>query len=211
MRILHAKEVISRLSDRKPTILDSEKFHEFAILLPLVDISNETHLVFEVRSKKMRQQPGDICFPGGRVEKDDINERQCAIRETAEELGIREEEIDDVIPLDYMVSDFGRIIYPFVGRLKKPEGIEANRSEVEEVFTVPLQYFLETEPEVYKVNFQVIPEANFPYDLIQGGKKYDWKVRQLDELFYQYNDKVIWGLTARILAHFIHLLQANQS
>ena len=50
----------------------------------------------------LRRQPGEICFPGGKVEQDDVDQNQCAIRETSEELGIRESDIENVMPLDYM-------------------------------------------------------------------------------------------------------------
>lgn len=204
---VNATKVIAKLRDRKPTILGREHFREFGIFVPMVEIKNETHLLFEVRSLKMRNQPGDICFPGGRVEKDDESELHCALRETSEEIGVDITNISNVVPLDYIVSDFGRIIFPFVGVLHHPEKIVPNRAEVDEVFTVPLQFFLETKPEEYKVNFKVIPEVDFPYEHIQGGKKYEWSVRAADELFYYYKGKVIWGLTARIIAHFVELIK----
>ena len=175
-------------------------------LFLLVEIDNETHILFEVRSMEMRSQPGDICFPGGRIDPDDPDPRYCAIRETTEELGIKETTIQDVIPLDYIAADNGRMIYPFVGRLTNLEQINPNPSEVGEVFTVPLAHFLKTHPEKYKINVEVIPDADFPFDLIVGGENYNWRVRHIDELFYKYDNKVIWGLTARILTHFIELI-----
>src|SRR5699024_12444178 len=96
-----------------------EQFRESAILLSLIEVGVETYLLFEVRSMNLRSQPGDICFPGGKVDKDDKNQRQTAIRETSEELRISEADIYDVIPLVCMVSDFGRIIYTFIGRINK--------------------------------------------------------------------------------------------
>src|SRR5699024_9524150 len=184
---MHTSEVMQILQGRKPGILNSDKLKKAAVLLPLVEKDNETHILFEVRSIEMRSQPGDVCFPGGRIDKDDRDEQHSAIRETSEELGINEATIEDIIPLDYMVSDFGRIIYPFIGKLTPAEEIVPNRAEVEEVFTVPLSYFLQTEPERYKVNFQVTPEADFPYDLIYGGENYDWRTRPMEELFFQYD------------------------
>lgn len=203
---MDASNVITKLKNRQPSILGHEKYREYAVLLPLIEVDNETHILFETRSMEMRSQPGDICFPGGKVDKEDPDQRHCAIRETSEELGIKEAEIDDVIPLDYLVSDFGRIIYPFIGRIGCPKQITPNPAEVEEVFTVPLSYFLKTLPEKHIVNFKVIPEDTFPFELIHGGKSYDWRVRQMDEPFYQYDGKVIWGLTARILTHFVDLI-----
>lgn len=199
--------IISELKNRQPSILGHESYRKFAILLPLVEINNETHILFEVRSMNLRSQPGDICFPGGKVDFEDKNTRHTAIRETSEELGLPEISIVDTIPLDYVVSSFGRIIYPYVGRLNNIEDISPNPDEVGEVFTVPLTYFLETKPESYKVNYEATPEENFPYELINGGEHYKWATPHIYENFYQYDHKVIWGLTAQILTHFITLLR----
>ncbi|GAB3049553.1 NUDIX hydrolase [Virgibacillus ainsalahensis] len=202
---MDASDIIAQLKHRTPRILGYENYFRSAVLLPLIEKDNETHVLFEVRSMQIRQ-PGDICFPGGRIDREDKDPTHTAIRETTEELGIGEETIKDVIPLDYMVSDSGRIVYPFTGKITSPELITPNKAEVEEVFTVPLNFFLETKPEQYKVNMHMRPEADFPFDSIVGGENYNWQVRQVDELFYRYDGKVIWGLTAKILTHFIELV-----
>src|SRR5690625_5722 len=155
---MKAEEVIRKLANHEPNILGYDYFKKYSFLLPLVEIDGETHLLFEVRSFTMRSQPGDVCFPGGRVDADDKNELHGALRETEEELGINEKHIQHVIPLDYIVSDFGRIIYPFIGYVTNLDEMDINEKEVAEVFTVPLNYFLENEPKKYKINFEVIPE-----------------------------------------------------
>ncbi|WP_338469797.1 CoA pyrophosphatase [Niallia sp. XMNu-256] len=204
---MELSKVITKLSGHKPNILGHKELQTFAVLLPLLEKNNETHVLFEVRSMNLRRQPGEICFPGGKMEKDDPNHSQCAIRETSEELGISEEEIANVMPLDFMANATGNIIYPFVGTIKNPDKIKPNQLEVGEVFTVPLNYFLTTEPEVYKIHFKVVPEENFPLDLLIGGENYKWQIHPIDEYFYQYNGKVIWGLTAKILVHFLSILK----
>lgn len=204
---MDASRILAKLEGRAPSIMGQQRYKQSAVLLPLLNIQDETHVLFEVRSMQMRSQPGDICLPGGRIDKTDKSPKETAIRETMEELGISACNIEAVTPLDYIVNDSGRIIYPFVGKLLNHEHIKLNEAEVSEVFTVPLSYFLETEPEVYKVHFQVNPEKDFPFDLIVGGKDYKWNTGHIDELFYQYNGKVIWGLTAKILTHFVHLLK----
>lgn len=200
-------QIIAKLENRIPSIMGEQRFKQSAVLLPLLTIQNETHILFEVRSMNMRSQPGDICFPGGRIDPDDRDPEYAAIRETTEELGVRHDQVQAVTPLDYVVNDSGRIIYPFAGKLLYPEKIVPNEAEVAEVFTVPLQYFLETEPEIYKVNVDIRPEDNFPFDKIVGGKNYKWSTGQINELFYHYDGKVIWGLTAKILTHFLHLIK----
>ena len=204
---MDVSRIIEKLKDRQPSILGHEEFQKYAVLLPLIEVEKETHILFEVRSMSLRRQPGEICFPGGKIDKEDQDQRQCAIRETTEELGIHEDEIDDVIPLDIMVSGVGNIIYPFFGRITNPGQIKPNVSEVGEIFTVPLSYFLHTKPKKHKINFQVIPEEDFPFDLIIGGENYNWQPRHTDEFFYKYEGKVIWGLTAKVLTHFLDLLE----
>ena len=87
-------------------------------MLPLIEINNETHVLFEVRSLNLRRQPGEICFPGGKIEQDDVDQRQCAIRETSEELGIHESDIENVIPLDYMLNIRVRLFIHLLEPLK---------------------------------------------------------------------------------------------
>ena len=207
---MEISKVIEKLTGRQPGILGHNKLLKYAVLLPLVEVQNETHILFEVRSMSLRRQPGEICFPGGKVDPDDLDQQQCAIRETSEELGINKEDIVNVIPLDYMLLSTHNIIYPFIGTITTPEQIKPNLSEVGEVFTVPLSYFRKTKPRIHKVNFQIVPEEGFPFDLIIGGENYQWQKRPMEEYFYQYDGKVIWGLTARILAHFLELLDLEK-
>lgn len=200
-----AEHIFNKLKGRNPKILGQEDFFRVSVLLPLVEKDGETHVLFEVRASHMRRQPNEVCFPGGKLDKNDQSEMHCAIRETTEELGIQEKDISDVIPLDYLVSAFGTIIYPFVGFIDDLTKLRPNPDEVGSVFTVPLSYLQQTEPDRYKINFEVKPEDGFPFDLIVGGENYNWQTRHVDELFYTYEGNVIWGLTARILTHFLEL------
>ncbi|WP_404332986.1 NUDIX hydrolase [Mesobacillus maritimus] len=202
-----AEHIFNKLKGRNPKILGQEDFFRVSVLLPLVEKDGETHVLFEVRASHMRRQPNEVCFPGGKLDKNDQSEMHCAIRETTEELGIQEQDITDVIPLDYLVSAFGTIIYPFVGFIDDLTKLRPNPDEVGNVFTVPLSYLQQTEPDRYKINFEVKPEDGFPFNLIVGGENYNWQTRHVDELFYTYEGNVIWGLTARILTHFLELTE----
>lgn len=202
------EELLSKLNGRTPKILGSERFRTYGILIPLIIKENRIYVVFEVRSMELRSQPGEICFPGGRLEKNDQSPMDAAIRETVEELGIQFENIENVQPLDYMIQSIeGRFVYPFVGMIHADSVMDPNPSEVKEIFMVPLDYLLKSEPESYSIHFKVMPEEKFPLHLIPGGKNYAWKTREIKEYFYYYNDYVIWGLTANILRHFLSLLK----
>ncbi|OZI13697.1 coenzyme A pyrophosphatase [Bacillaceae bacterium SAS-127] len=202
-------QLFHQFCDRTPAILGHEHFSKYAILLPLIKKEDEIHILFQIRSLQMRKQPGEVCFPGGRIEESDQNELHTAIRETSEELGIQQSDITQTFPLDFIVSPFGTIIYPFVGSLPSEDELQPNHDEVEQIFTVPLDYLLHYSPKKYDIHFKVEPEENFPFDLIVGGENYNWQTRKMDEYFYLYEDKIIWGLTARILKHFLDLMKSQ--
>lgn len=204
---MKAETILNKMKNHTPVILGSEQFAKFAVLIPLLEKDGELHVLFEIRSHEMRRQPGEICFPGGKVDNQDETVEDAAVRETMEELGLKENDITDVYPTDYMVSPFGMMVYPYAGFIRRPEEIKPNPAEVAEVFTVPLAFFLEGKPDVYSVNVDVRPEEDFPFDQIIGGEDYNWRTRKMDEYFYYYQDKVIWGLTAKLLSYFIENLQ----
>ncbi|HLQ70835.1 MAG TPA: CoA pyrophosphatase [Bacillota bacterium] len=207
---MHLQDIIQKMKNHEPTILGKEHYRTYSVLIPLVQKEGDIHLLFEIRSKTMRSQPGDVCFPGGKVDKSDLNEQYAALRETSEELGVEMNHVDDVFSLGCLITE-GRMIYPFVGTLLASDSIEVNENEVEAIFTVPLSYFLEATPKKYPVYLKAAPSENFPYELIQGGRAYQWKQQQIDELFYQYDGHVIWGLTAKIIAHFVSVLKGADS
>jgi peroxisomal coenzyme A diphosphatase NUDT7 len=204
---MEIEKIVNKIEKRTPSMLGRGSFTRFSILIPLVEKNDEVHVLFETRSSQLRRQPGEVCFPGGRIDPTDRDEKHTAIRETMEELGIDERMITNVHPLDYFVSPFGTIIYPYIGTIKNLDLLLPNPAEVGEVFTVPLSFFKENPPQKYQIKFKIEPEENFPYNDIIGGENYKWQIRGMDELFYYYEDRVIWGLTAGILKHFIDVLE----
>ncbi|ALX49598.1 NUDIX hydrolase [Lentibacillus amyloliquefaciens] len=201
------QSIMTKIKYHTPSVLGHEQFMKSAVLLPLIQKDNELHVLFEVRAESMRRQPGEICFPGGRIDPQDRDVCSAAIRETTEELGIGSEAISNVYPLDYMVTPFGMIVYPHTGLITLQGQLQPNPSEVGELFSVPLSFFLENEPDIHHVHLQVQPDASFPVELIPGGENYNWRTSHINEYFYIYGDRVIWGLTARILSHFIDMIR----
>lgn len=201
----------NQIKNRQAQILDYEQFKKSAVLVPLIKLDDVWHVVFEVRSEHLRRQPGDICFPGGRIDPDDASPKEAAIRETSEELGIEKESIAVWGPLDYLVTPFKLVIYPFLGELRvNQESIKPNKAEVKEVFYVPLPFLLETTPEYYELKLYSEPQAGFPIHLIPRQENYRWRSGTVPEYFYFYEKYVIWGMTARILHHFLGFFKKQQ-
>ena len=199
--------ILKKVKRNSVAILGMEQFRHYAILIPMIYIDGKIHLLFEVRSLQLKKQPGEVCFPGGGVEKNDQTTRETAIRETSEELGIDQNRIHHVHPLDYIVQSMqGRIIYPYVGFIERFEEVKPNPEEVKEIFTIPIDYFKDYEPEEHKLSFQIQHSTDFPYHLIPGGENYSWNKREITEYFYFYKNYVIWGLTANILRNFLSII-----
>ena len=156
----------------------------------------EPLLLFEQRSFALKHQPGEVCFPGGMVEEGETP-RETALREICEELLICPEQVEILSPLNAFESSTDQTISAFVGRVTGYRG-SFSRDEVEQVFTVPLSWFLSHEPDRYTTMRTVVPGEDFPYDLIPGGRNYPWKRIRHTVPVYPDTDPVIWGLTARI-------------
>lgn len=181
-----------------------------AVLVPLMEIDGEIHVIFTQRALHMVFQPGDICFPGGHHENNETP-AETALRETYEELGVRPENIEIFGQPDYLLTKYGAYVIPFVGLIKntKPEDFVINPDEVERVITIPLKFFMETEPMKSSMTLNREFPEDFPYHLIYGGKNYKWGQIKEYHLFYTYEDVNIWGLTAKIIRNTAEILKAN--
>lgn len=197
---------LEALRGRIPNILEHEEAVKSAVLLPLVEYEGETCILFEKRALSLKQQPGEICFPGGAIEESDPGKAVAAIRETCEELGLMPEDIDLITTLDIMVTPFNFIIYSYVGCIKDYNKIKPNADEVEEVFCVPLSFLINNKPITKEASYKMDTPEDYPFDLIPQGKNYPFRQATYPQHFYIWHEYVIWGLTARILNHFIKLL-----
>lgn len=168
-----------------------------AVLLPLIQKDGEWYLLFEVRALDLDAQPGEVCFPGGRIEPGETPV-EAAVRETMEELLVEKDQIEVLAPLDALPGPGGPSIWPVLGILSDYQDTWSTE-EVDHTFCVPVSYFLETEPEIYETLQVTIPGEDFPFEKIPGGRDYPWKKRHYTVLFYNDTDPLIWGITAKII------------
>ena len=184
-----------------------------SVLLLLLPGREGPELLFEVRSSRLGWQPGDICFPGGRRENSDRNFAAAAVREASEELGIPYGDIRLCGTLDFFAAHNGFMVYPFVGIWNPAGGVLSgdavyktwnfNKDEVAELFTVPLSWFLNNKPRIGTAHIQVTRKDDFPFELVPHLDPHKDFHQEYEIYFYQYGDKVIWGMTAAILHSFL--------
>ena len=193
-------------SNYTPYINGWEKFKRASVTIPLVKYNNSLHILFEVRAKTLRTQPNEVCFPGGKIENDE-NPLTTAIRETCEEIGICEDKVKIISPLDLFVSPYNTIIHPYLVFIEDINNMKINVDEVQEVFFVPLDFLLNTNVNTFINKVNISPDDNFPYDLIPKKHNYKFSTGSYEVPFYIYNEYVIWGITAKILLNFLSYLK----
>ncbi|MDR3072942.1 MAG: CoA pyrophosphatase, partial [Clostridiales Family XIII bacterium] len=184
--------------------------------VPLVEKGNRLYVLFEVRSEDLKHQPGEIGFPGGMMEQGETSE-ECAIRETCEELCLPMHAIEVLGELNYIVAYANFTLYAFLGVLdeKSLSAVSPNADEVKETFLVPLDFFLEQEPELYNNRIMQDVAPDFPIEKVAPSGKYNWKSKTSLVVIYTYFDsetnceRIIWGLTARILYDFVEMIKQN--
>lgn len=198
----------NRLHEYQSLFIGEETAYRSAIVIPLVQVDQEWHILFEVRSFSMRKQPGDISFPGGKIDDTDVSPRAAAIRETVEELGVDVNKIRIIGELSPFIASSSFVIYPFVVTIDYDEVMHSfNKDEVEEVFTIPIDWLINYEPYMHHITFEPIPSSDFPFHKIVNGEEYQWRTRFMEEWFFDYKNYTIWGITARILKHFIEIIK----
>lgn len=179
-----------------------------AVAIILMEEKDGRSIVFEERAHFLKKQPGDICLPGGKIEKDETPSG-AVIREISEELGIKDNNIKIYGEMDYYISPYNSIIYTFVATMEKVE-MSPNKGEVDHIFTVPIDFFMNTEPTLYELEIGPYLNEDFPYHLIKGGKNYKFHHGLMKEYFYSYKGYVIWGFTAMIIKRFIDIIRDSK-
>lgn len=197
------------------------KVHRFAVLIPLIEREDgSVDVLFETRAQELDAQPGEICFPGGALEEGE-SPLQCALRETYEEIGVPAEDIAIIGQMDSL-NNAGLQIDVFIGLLKsvtvsgedRPaegqtqrfSGLTLSDAEVEDVFTIPLTFFLENDPEVHYVRMVPDVPADFPYEKVGQGPDYPWRESRYSVLIYDWPGRYLWGMTAKIVERFVAIL-----
>ena len=204
---MELKGLEALLKDRTPGLMDSKR--AYAVLVPLVEQNGELCLLYEVRARTLRRQPGEVCFPGGLMEKGESPE-DCALRETWEELAIPDRCVRLLGRLDFIAHRANFLMQPVLGVVDSSalDRMAPSPAEVEEVFFVPLSHLLRTPPIEYTYELVPTPAENFPYEIIGIPKNYRWQNGRENVPVYPWEGRAIWGLTGRITRNLISLLQS---
>lgn len=154
-----------------------------AVLIPLIERQGEISVLLTKRASHLHHHPGQISFPGGKVEQSDRSFYHTAIRETKEEIGLTVPINNIIGSLMPLPSVSGYLITPVLGFIKSNEKATLDKNEVESLFEVPLSQLMDSQQWI-----------NYPF-LYQG------TIYHIYATCHQ--EHFIWGVTAQILDNLI--------
>src|SRR5579885_2588834 len=149
-----------------------------AVLVPIVDHPEPTVLLTQ-RAQHLPDHPGQVSFPGGKIDKTDRDPMHSALREAHEEIGLAEAHVEPLGYLDVYMTTLGYRIVPVIARVKPGFKLTLNKAEVDSTFEVPLAYVMDL--------------AN-----MQRHSR-DWNGMTRHYYAITFGERYIWGVTAGIL------------
>ncbi|RZT95328.1 CoA pyrophosphatase [Rivibacter subsaxonicus] len=173
-----------RLLDRDPTAA--------SVLVPLVARGDGVSVLLTLRTDHLKDHAGQISFPGGRAEDEDVDVVATALRETEEEVGLARDHIEVIgaLPIYTTVTNF--VVTPVVAIVESGFSLRPDPVEVAEVFEVPLAFLMTP-----------AHHQRHAFDW-QGGRRefwsMPWHAPDRDEPYF------IWGATAAMLRNLYRFL-----
>ena len=167
------------LAELESFLPEAEAFAPASVLCGLVPRADGLQVLLTKRSPHLRHHPGQISFPGGRIETADANPYEAALREAHEEIGLAADYVRLLGYLDPLVTITGYRVFPAVAIVDPDYRAEPDGVEVAELFEAPLSLFLDAGNE-------------HPFEIEFRGA-----MRNLKE--FRWQDHRIWGATASML------------
>ena len=160
-----------------------------AVLVPLYWHADEWHVLFTLRTEQVETHKGQVSFPGGRVDPEDRDRVETALREAEEEIGLKREDVTVLGQLDELLTVTQYHITPVVGVFPWPYEFVLSTNELSVVFGAPLRWLADPANLEIKLREPIVPGPKIPV------------------YYLHYNNYTIWGATARMLLNLIQVLE----
>lgn len=212
-------EQLKQAFSGRPGVLGWDRFIHSSVLAPVLKVDGELHLLFQTRTKGIRQG-GEISFPGGGFDPGkDADLKATALRECTEEMGIPPEKVTVIGELDTLITSVGVTVSCFVGVLEDGvlETMTVNEDEVADWFTLPLSFFRGTEPLVHHVRLMVEPHYDhpkkgrvtlLPSEALGLPKRYHkpWGGLTREVYLWDTPHGTLWGITAELVLELLRAM-----
>jgi len=167
----YADPVMRRIAEVRP-------IRPAAVLVPIVDHPEPTVLLTQ-RAQHLPDHAGQVSFPGGKIDKGDMDPSASALREAEEEIGLDRANIEPLGYLDLYMTTLGYRIVPLIARVRPCFELKLNVAEVDGTFEVPLAFLMN------QANVQLHSR--------------EWQGMTRHYYAITFGERYIWGVTAGIL------------
>ena len=167
--------------DLNPSLPRASPRRPAAVLVPLVERPGGHTVLLTRRADHLHDHPGQVCFPGGRLDDTDRGPIDAALRETSEEIGLRREYIEIAGVLDGYETVTGYGVTPVVAFIRPGFALALDAFEVAEAFEVPLAFLLDE------------ASRRIHSGTRNGRRRYFYA--------FEYEGRNIWGATAGMLVN----------
>ncbi len=169
-----------------PLDATDDPLSEAAVLVAITDRA-EPGVILTQRTETMRKHPGQVAFPGGRADPEDVDAVATALREAEEEIGLPPTAVRVAGLADRYRTGTGYHITPVVGVVAPDLPLRPSEAEVASVFEVPLAFLLD------------------PANHRDARAMWQGTERRFTEIFWQ--DRRIWGATAAMIVNLSRRLR----
>ncbi|MBY8828769.1 CoA pyrophosphatase [Hephaestia mangrovi] len=187
-RALHAPapEIVLLAGDERDAALASQPGVDAAVLVPVTN-RDDPGVILTRRTNTLKRHPGQVAFPGGRVDPGDADLAAAALREANEEIGLDPALVEVVGLADRYRTVTGFQVTPVIGVVPPGLAYERREAEVADIFEVPLAFLLDTANHV---------EASV-----------EWQGRERHYYEIIWGDFRIWGATAAMIVNLSRRLR----
>lgn len=178
------ERIIRRLELRAAAPFAGDLYKPAAVLVPVQERADGDYVVLTKRADHLRTHRGQIAFPGGRVDPEDVDVTAAALRECHEEIGISADCVRVLGTLDQFPAGYGLVVTPVVGLIPADCEFRIDPRETTQVASVPVVALMN--PENFVIGDQLSPGGHPNYHFYVNG----WDV---------------WGVTARIIVQLLEI------
>ena len=180
------------LASRPSRVVTEWEAHPAAVLVPLFQDQGGWQVLYTRRTESVDAHPGQVSFPGGRVEESDAGPEQAALREAEEEIGLRPSDVHVLGVLDSLLTVTQYLVAPVIATMPWPYAMALNEREVASVFAVPIRWLADP------ANLEARPWPP------TGPERHPTVY-----YFQPYQGEVIWGVTARITVQLLEAIRSS--
>ncbi len=167
-----------------------EGYFPAAVLVLFMRKKEQWHILYTQRTHSVRDHKGQVSFPGGAWEDQDLCLKETALRETFEEIGIKKEDIQILGSLPPINTISNYTITPFVGLISSELHFHLEKAEVESVFSIPITWLAD---ESNREEREFIDKSS--------------NVHRNVVFYKEYNGHILWGITAMLTIKILELIK----